>query len=78
MKSGGLNLEYWVESIWNIRCGDDFVLAEGVVTRARMRAPIQEFCFLLSQVSQWMELKNYFTPKMSGRFVESDGLFYEK
>ncbi len=33
------------EEIWNIRCGDDFVLAEGVLTRARMRAPIQEFCF---------------------------------
>ena len=44
-KSGGVNLEDWVELIWRIGCGDDFVLAEGVFTRARMRAPILEFCF---------------------------------
>ena len=62
------------------------MLAEGVLTRARMRAPIQEFCFLLSQVSQWIELKNLLHPKkrrvvlckVTGRFVKSDGLFNAK
>ena len=63
-----MNLEDWVELIWRIGCGDDFVLAEGVLTRARMRAPIQAFCFLLSQVSQRMELKKLFHPKNDGSF----------
>ena len=54
------------------------MLAEGVL-RARVCAlPYRSFVFLLSQVSQWMELKNFFILKTTGRFVKSDGLFCEK
>ena len=50
-----------------------------VFARACMRAPVLGVLFfLLSQVSQRMEWKTYFTLKTTGRFVKSDRLFYEK
>ena len=74
--------------------GDGCVLAEGVLTLARMRAPVPGVLFfLLSQVSQWMELKILHHPKnnvsfywkrrvvllkTTYRFTENNVLFYWK
>ena len=59
------------EEIWRIGCGDDFVLAEDVLTRAYARSHTGVLFFLLSQVSQWMEFENLFHPK-------NDESFYAK
>ena len=51
--------------------GDGWVLAEGVLTRAYARSRTRSFVFLLSQVSQRMELKILHHPK-------NDVSFYRK
>ena len=71
-------MEDWVELIWRIGCGDDFVLAEGVFTRARMRAPILEFCFFAVTSVTVDGVENLFHPKNDGSFLKSDGFFCEK
>ena len=73
-KSGGLDGLVWFDWMrgWlgiGRRCS---------YARAYARSRTRSFVFLLSQVSQWMEWKTYFTLKTTGRFVKSDRLFYEK
>ena len=55
-------------------------IGEGVLTRASMRAPVLGVLFfLLSQVSQRMELKKLHHPKKTTcRFVERDVSFCGK
>ena len=54
-----MDLDDWVRSKFGLA-----VLAEGVLMRARMRAPVLGVLFfLLSQVSQRMESKILYYPK---------------
>ena len=53
--------------------------AEDVLTRARMRDPVQEFCFFAVTSVTVDRVEKPFSPqKITGRFVKSDGLFNAK
>ena len=72
-KGGGVDGLVWLDE------GDGWVLAEGVLTRACMRAPVLGVLFFCCHKchSEW-GWKYFIIPKTTHRFIESDVSFYRK